>query len=154
MNASVVCGSGSGVRVGSVDMQVRCIVIFALGHRVLHIPGIIPPVVSAVFHGLFEGAEQSYTSLSCCSIASNATMQTADNERTPEVNRKTSMLSRTLTQPAREWRTMFNCEQLQHGCRKYVYFTRFRVARQPFYRAVSGEAIRHSRCWQQTSAIR
>ena len=81
MIASVVCGSGSGVRVGSVDMQVRCIVIFALGHRVLHIPGIIPPVVSAVFHGLFEGAEQSYTSLSCCSIASNATMQTADQVR-------------------------------------------------------------------------
>jgi hypothetical protein len=47
MIASVMCGSGSGVRMGSVNMQVRCIVIFALGHCLLHIPGIIPPAVSA-----------------------------------------------------------------------------------------------------------
>jgi hypothetical protein len=91
MITSVVCGSGSGVRVGSVDVQVRCIVIFVLGHCVLHIPGIVPPVVFAVFHGSLKGAVQSDTSLPCCAITSNATMQSADNEWTPEENRRASM---------------------------------------------------------------
>jgi hypothetical protein len=34
--ATVVCGCGGSVGVGCVDMQVRCDVIFALGHCVLH----------------------------------------------------------------------------------------------------------------------
>jgi hypothetical protein len=81
MIAAMVRGCGGSVGVGCVDMQVRCIVIFALGHCVLHFPGTIMDVAYAVFHVAFECAEQSYTSLPSCSIASNATMMTADKRR-------------------------------------------------------------------------
>jgi hypothetical protein len=64
--ASVVCGSGSSVGVGCVDMQVRCGVIFALGHCVLHFPGTNLDVAHAVFHGSFEDAVQSCTSPQDC----------------------------------------------------------------------------------------
>jgi hypothetical protein len=46
------------VRVGCIDMQVRCIFIFALGHCVLHIPTVIPSLVYVVFHVSLEDAEQ------------------------------------------------------------------------------------------------
>jgi hypothetical protein len=77
----VVRGCGGSVGVGCVDMQVRGIVIVALGHRVLHLPGTILDVAHAVFHGSFEDAEQSYTSQKDCSIATKATMLTADKKR-------------------------------------------------------------------------
>jgi hypothetical protein len=73
--ATVVCGSGSSMGVGSVDMQICGIVIFALGHCILHLPGNILSVAFAVFHFAFECAEQSYTLLSGCSLASNSRMQ-------------------------------------------------------------------------------
>jgi len=73
--AAVMCGSGS-VGVCSVDMQVRCIVIFALGHRVHHCRGNVPPVAPAVFHVVFEDAEQTYTYPSGRSIVSKALMPT------------------------------------------------------------------------------
>ena len=76
---------------------------------------------------------QSYTSLPGCSIASNAKMQAADHEWAPEDNRGAS---RSLNEfQNSSWlysATMSNCEQLHHGYRKYVYLTRFRVARRPF----------------------
>jgi hypothetical protein len=48
-------------------------------------------VASAVFHVAFEGAAQSYTSLPSCSIASKATMLTADEGRDPGKNRGATM---------------------------------------------------------------
>jgi hypothetical protein len=79
--ASVVCGCGGGVGVGCVDVQVCRIVILALGHCVLHLPGSIPPVASAVFHVAIEDAEQSYTSLPSYSIATEATLLTVSEGR-------------------------------------------------------------------------
>jgi uncharacterized ion transporter superfamily protein YfcC len=72
--ATVVRGCGGSVGVGCVDMQIRCIVIFALRKDAL-------PAASAVLHAAFEGAEQSYTSPTNCSIASKATMLTVDKGR-------------------------------------------------------------------------
>ena len=65
-------------------------------------------IASAVFHVAFEGAAQSYTSLPSCSIASKATMLTADEGRF----RKDS---RSPNAPAPYAPTLFNCEQLHHG---------------------------------------
>jgi hypothetical protein len=44
---AVMRGSGSSVGVGREDMQVRRIIIFALGHCVLLLQGNFPPDVSA-----------------------------------------------------------------------------------------------------------
>jgi hypothetical protein len=66
MIAAMVRGSGGSVGMGCVDMQVRRIVIFALGHDFLHLSGSISSLASEVFHFAFECAEQSCTSPSEC----------------------------------------------------------------------------------------
>jgi hypothetical protein len=75
--ATVMCGCGGSMGVGCVDMQVCGGVIFALGHCVLHFAGTILDVAYAVFHGAFEGAEQSDTYPASRTIASISTMLTA-----------------------------------------------------------------------------
>jgi hypothetical protein len=111
--ATVVCGCGGSVGVGCVDMQVRCIVIFALGHCALHLPVTILDAAHAVFHGLFEDAEQSYTSPPSCSIASNATMLTADKKR---LQRRIEEPQCVLEFAALYSRNMLNSVQPNHGC--------------------------------------
>jgi hypothetical protein len=60
--ASVACGGGNCADVSLVDIQIRCIVIFALQHDVLHFSGNVLFPSFAVFHVAIESAEQSDTS--------------------------------------------------------------------------------------------
>ena len=74
--AAVMCGSGSNVGVGCVDMQVLCIDIFALRLGVLHFSGNVLSPSSVVFHAAFEGAVQSCTYPPGRFIVSKAIMPT------------------------------------------------------------------------------
>jgi hypothetical protein len=59
--ATVVCGGGGRMGVRGVDMQIRSIVMVALGHSVLHIPLGVFALSSGVSHLPIPGAGQSNT---------------------------------------------------------------------------------------------
>jgi hypothetical protein len=57
--APVVCGGGGRMGVRGIDVQIRSIVMVALGHCVLHIP--VSVLASGVFHLTIPSADQSNT---------------------------------------------------------------------------------------------
>jgi hypothetical protein len=59
--APVVCGGGGRMGVRGVDVQIRSIIMVALGHCVLHIPVRVLALCSGVFHLTIPGAGQSNT---------------------------------------------------------------------------------------------
>jgi hypothetical protein len=59
--APVVCGGGGRMGVRGVDVQIRSMVMVALGHWVLHIPVGVLALSFGVFHLTIPGAGQSNT---------------------------------------------------------------------------------------------
>jgi type IV secretion system protein VirB2 len=59
--APVVCGGGGRMGVRGVDVQIRSIVMVALGHCVLHIPVSVLALSSGVSHLTIPSAGQSNT---------------------------------------------------------------------------------------------
>jgi hypothetical protein len=77
--APVVRRGGGCVGVSGVDVKIRCIAMFVLGHCFLHIPANALALVSGVSHLTIGSAEQSDTTHAAPSFVSRAPSLTAIN---------------------------------------------------------------------------